>query len=641
MNVTAFFAEPWVERLAWSLVHFVWEGAAFASFLVVALALARRRSAGFRYVMACLTLGAMALAPLATFAILGSDFRQLERAPVAIESVGVQPESTLSAQPTSDASISPQTSSIAVASWRASITEGLRPWMAWIVTAWVAGVLLLSIRLVGGWIAVQALRSKDLFPAHEPAAAMFQGMLARMRLLRRVRLFESARVVVPITLGWLRPVVLLPASALTGLTPAQLEAILAHELAHVRRHDYFVNALQSIIETLLFYHPAVWWVSARIRAEREHCCDDAAVVTCGDRIGYARALTRLEELRAHVPALALSSTGGSLLHRIRRLLVAPVRHERDASAWFAGLAGFVVLIGLAVFGVAKGEEEAANAHWKATLPGGLTIELVGISDYPEGASWWRPDGSPLPEAPRGVSAVKRPSPPVPANAKRFQFAIRIRRLPELQTRVSALEASATSWTTDETIRPGSPRSDAPFDELGVLNAAFRTKTISRPIRLPDGKTVFTKQEEIPKLGPSTIRYDAAVGPWITEFAHSAGNASSETAHIGTGGDVILKKIDPDKQPLLVSVAHSYTRPYDDEAVRLVAIKADGAAVVVGRKVGGLHSGRVETADYEFDLRLDEIKEFQFQTCRSERVEFRNVSLYPDERTEVEIKIGRP
>ena len=119
------------------------------------------------------------------------------------------------------------------------------------------------------------------------------ALAARLGIRRPVRLLESARVQVPVVIGALRPVLLLPASALTGLAPAQVEAVLAHELAHIRRHDYPVNLLQSAAETLLFYHPGVWWLSARIRAEREHCCDDIAVRVCGDAVGYAEALTSI------------------------------------------------------------------------------------------------------------------------------------------------------------------------------------------------------------------------------------------------------------------------------------------------------------------------------------------------------------
>src|SRR5438045_2418615 len=126
-------------------------------------------------------------------------------------------------------------------------------------------------------------------------------LAARLRVNRPVRLLQSALVHVPAVLGCVRPVILLPASALTGLTPLQLEALLAHELAHVRRYDYLVNLVQSVIETLLFYHPAVWWISARVRDEREHCCDDLAVAVCGDPHFYASALLSMERLRVTTP----------------------------------------------------------------------------------------------------------------------------------------------------------------------------------------------------------------------------------------------------------------------------------------------------------------------------------------------------
>ena len=120
----------------------------------------------------------------------------------------------------------------------------------------------------------------------------------RLHIGRAITLLESALVDVPTVIGWLKPVVLLPASALAGLSPQQLEAILAHELAHIRRHDYLVNLLQTLVETVLFYHPAVWWLSRRIRIERENCCDDLAVSLCGDPVAYAQALADLEALRS-------------------------------------------------------------------------------------------------------------------------------------------------------------------------------------------------------------------------------------------------------------------------------------------------------------------------------------------------------
>src|SRR6202007_2795286 len=123
------------------------------------------------------------------------------------------------------------------------------------------------------------------------------------RLAHRLGLIAAAHVVeadladAPAGGGWLRPVILRPVAAIAALSPAQVDAILAHELAHIRRHDYAVNILQTIAETLLFYHPAVWWLSNRIRAEREHCCDDIAVALCGDPVEYAEALAELESHR--------------------------------------------------------------------------------------------------------------------------------------------------------------------------------------------------------------------------------------------------------------------------------------------------------------------------------------------------------
>jgi beta-lactamase regulating signal transducer with metallopeptidase domain len=124
-----------------------------------------------------------------------------------------------------------------------------------------------------------------------------------LHVFKPVTLLESALVKVPTVIGWLKPVILIPPSALIGLTPQQFELILTHELAHIRRHDYLVNLLQTIIETLLFYHPAVWWVSLQIRCERENACDDLAVSLSSDPVIYARTLVEMERLRKAVSSL--------------------------------------------------------------------------------------------------------------------------------------------------------------------------------------------------------------------------------------------------------------------------------------------------------------------------------------------------
>src|SRR5262249_17265232 len=175
-----------------------------------------------------------------------------------------------------------------------------------LVACWGAGVLLLSLRTLGGWALVQRLKRSGLSPVPESLEATFARLRDALEISAPVRLYRSALVRVPTALGWLRPVVLVPAGALLGLSSSQLELVLAHELAHIRRRDYLVNLLQTAVEMLLFYHPAVWWVSGRMRVERELCCDDLAVGACGNPVGYARALADLQEVGARVPALSMA-----------------------------------------------------------------------------------------------------------------------------------------------------------------------------------------------------------------------------------------------------------------------------------------------------------------------------------------------
>jgi uncharacterized protein (TIGR03435 family) len=192
--------------------------------------------------------------------------------------------------------------------------------LTWVVLLWLAGASAFWVRLMGGWWIAARMRSQRVRPAPPEWQATLDQLGARIRLTRPVRLLISALVEVPTVVGWLRPVVLVPVAALAGLPPEHVEALLAHELAHIRRRDFLVNVLQSIAEALLFYHPAVWWVSGHIRAEREFCCDDIAVSVTGDVLTYARALAELESARPTHLRAAMAASGGSVAHRIARLL---------------------------------------------------------------------------------------------------------------------------------------------------------------------------------------------------------------------------------------------------------------------------------------------------------------------------------
>jgi len=215
------------------------------------------------------------------------------------------------------------------------------------VLVWMLGVCLLSCRLFWRWLAAARGRRRAM-PLREERWEKAMALLARrLRVSPAVELLQSALVRAPTVIGWLRPAILLPASVLAGLTPEQLEAVLAHELAHIRRRDYLVNIAQSVIEVLLFYHPAVWWVSHRIRVEREHCCDDVAVAACGSVVTYTRALAELELFRAPALQPAMAASGTSLLERVRRL--AGIRGQAGRSiSWVASVVPVAAVAALAV-----------------------------------------------------------------------------------------------------------------------------------------------------------------------------------------------------------------------------------------------------------------------------------------------------
>ncbi len=292
-----------IQTLGWTLVHFVWEGAALALLLYVFFAFTR--SARVRYAAAVITLLLMAASPIATFAFLRN------RPGLAVDAASahqVFTSLTVAAKLALDNSV--------------GTVQAPLPridWLSWLVWAWFGGVLVFALRALGGWLVLERVHREKSEPLGIALRNRCTLLQERLALTRTVRYLQSQLVEVPAVMGWFRPVVLIPVSALTGLSPEQLEAVIAHELAHIKRLDCFVNLFQIAAETVLFYHPAVWWVSKAIRNERENCCDDVAVSICGNPGDYARALAAMEGWRA-TPALVLAVNSSSLRSRVGRLL---------------------------------------------------------------------------------------------------------------------------------------------------------------------------------------------------------------------------------------------------------------------------------------------------------------------------------
>lgn len=299
---------PALQVLGKTLLHSLWEGALIAAALYGALKLLGSASSRSRYALACVSLLAMLAAPVATFALLyGSAPQQAFEPSPALTTLGERTGATSAGPMALDAPPPVQ-------------PDSANAFLGALVMVWLVGVALSSLRLMTDSVRLRALlRSAE--PAPEAWQIRVDRLARRMGMFRMVTLVQSTRVTAPCAAGLLRPIVIAPVSLLTAMPPATLELILAHELAHLRRHDFLVNLLQRVAETLLFFHPAAHWVSRVIRTEREHCCDDEAVAVTGSSLAYARALTELASMKAGVPAGAMSSAGGSLTDRIRRLVL--------------------------------------------------------------------------------------------------------------------------------------------------------------------------------------------------------------------------------------------------------------------------------------------------------------------------------
>jgi beta-lactamase regulating signal transducer with metallopeptidase domain len=307
-----------VDALGWALIHSGWQCAAIAMlFAAVNLAL-RRASANLRYMLSYSALLAMPAAAVATFVSLLQHHEIAAALPTALPVLG-RIASVVPASSVAD-SIAP---------------SNPLPYLAMVVWFWLTGVVVMSVWSAAGWLIAQRVKRQSKIPLPEIWQSRLAVLAGQLGINRCIQLCESTLAQVPAVIGWIRPVILVPAGALINLSADELEAILAHELAHIRRFDYVANLLQSAIEALMFYHPGVWWIGRRIRSERENCCDDLAIAACGDRVVYARALTALEELRGGYPRFAMAATSGPLLSRVRRLLGKDDPRRRSLPVWMA------------------------------------------------------------------------------------------------------------------------------------------------------------------------------------------------------------------------------------------------------------------------------------------------------------------
>lgn len=354
-----------LEVLAWTLIHFLWQGLVIGAVAAVALRSLRKSKPQARYSAALIAFVACIAAPVITFAFLWAQFSdQANWAAVGGGTVsGALDYARQQGYPAWLLKIWPSLPSVLVAGWS-------------------AGVVIGGLKLLAGFIGVQWVRRHGVEQVPLRLQKLFDELCEEFDLAGRASLRISNRILSPMVVGWLRPLVLVPASAWLGLSQEELRLILAHELAHIRRWDYLVNLLQQVVVTILFYHPIVHWLSRVLSEEREMCCDEM-VVGCSEakRLAYAKALLHLQEQHSHMMRLAMSARGGPFLRRVYRLLGKQEDREAPQTA-VNGLVGLLMVSVVNLVFMLHTSDAVANLSHGMVPQQASGLTTFGLVDHP-------------------------------------------------------------------------------------------------------------------------------------------------------------------------------------------------------------------------------------------------------------------
>ncbi len=329
------FTNPFLYSLALTLLHFLWQGLLVALILKSALVIIDKSKSQLRYALSTAAMLCNFLTSVLTFVIIyPRTSTQLQTSESPIPLTTLVNELTL------------QSSRVNYQELIPTIVSYSLPYLA---LFWLVAVLLLACKLLIEVYNVNKLPFQESMQPPAELLSRFNALTKQLSIKRLPTLLISMQIKVPMAIGWLKPVVLLPAGMVTGLNPAQLEMLILHELAHIRRHDYLVNFLQTLIELLFFFQPAVHWVGKQMRNEREYCSDDIAVHHCGDPIAYAHTLADTASLcvnrhQATIPNMAMAASGGDLQQRVLRLVDHHCSSRSDVSKWFAGISVIFLML---------------------------------------------------------------------------------------------------------------------------------------------------------------------------------------------------------------------------------------------------------------------------------------------------------
>lgn len=373
MYSTELFA-LFTKALGWTLLHSLWQGLLIFLFLWAALGYYKKKSPQLRYLLSCVAMSCL-------IGGIGFTFSYYFSFPTA------SPLSLDISQDSGTAEILLNDHTAATSSlawwdhWQDQASQFIHLYARHLVAFWLVGVLLFGFRWIGGLYFTYRLRSEGAVAVPRSWQTKVQALANNLGVQRSVQLLESSKVEVPLTIGHLKPIILLPVGMLVGLTPQQVESILIHELAHIRRHDFVINLLLSALEILLFYHPVFWWISSKIQEERELCCDDIAVATCGNPRLYARTLLLMEEKRQQMTlAMAYQGKKQHLKYRIKRIcLSTPSVYHQTISRTSLAL---LFLLGIGVVAWAKLPATLPLAPVETLAMEELATDVISIPELP-------------------------------------------------------------------------------------------------------------------------------------------------------------------------------------------------------------------------------------------------------------------
>ena len=347
--ITTFFSAELINAIGWTLFHSLWQAAVVAILLGGLMIIMRRFTSHTRYKIEVGALFFMLTISVITFIHSYQSETKVTIVPLqSTSSENVQQVNNFLENNTGSAGqIDNQNWMKRVITFFTNYFQRNFPLM---VTLWLMGILIYLLKFMGGFAYSQRLKVHKTNQISQEWERRFTELIENMAIRKSIRLMESAIVKAPLVIGHFKPMVLIPVGMLTGMPHKQVEAVLVHELAHILRKDYLINIFQSLIDIIYFYHPGIRWISAHIRSEREHCCDDIALSVFGDSLSFAKALASLQASDFHQPELAMAATGknGKLYHRIKRLIGQPRINTNFSEGFIAACILFVVLLTISV-----------------------------------------------------------------------------------------------------------------------------------------------------------------------------------------------------------------------------------------------------------------------------------------------------